>query len=281
MNIKQNDLEKLEISIDNESEEEEKEENKDNFVKNNEQININKSSEKKIVPEKERLIKRDENEEEIKKIENERIVEEKAQRKTSNLSNRSEGDNNRGPSTQRKRESKSCRKEKDLLNQNINLKDESFIRRILMLIIEILVTFFLSLYPHWCDDFEHRNPLIDRKKIQETTKNEKAKTEEDNDIVIESMDAQPANQRGTMNSSLDFELKERNERTINKSNTDTRKVNNDDDQTKYHFVEEIENKTENEFVFSENVQIDNLSYFNEPVSEYKKKENENKVLNNK
>jgi hypothetical protein len=84
------------------------------------------------------------------------------------------------------------------------------------------------------------------------------------------------------NSSIDLpnENKFKIERDIVKSNTDTRKVNHDDDQTKYQLVEETENRTENEFVFSENVNIDNLSYFNEPMSEIKKKENENKLLTN-
>jgi len=268
------------MSIDNESEEEEKEEIKENYEKIQDNTNSAKFDEKKIFQDKEKVIKSDEqlNEQEIKRIENERIIEEKAQRKSSSLSNKSDGENKRGTS---RRDLKANRKERDLLNQNVNLKDEGFFKSLLMLVIEILVTFFLSLYPNWCDDFEQRNPIIDRKKIQEIPKKEKPKVEEENDILIENIEAQPTNQREIFNSSVDFEGKEKNERTINKSNTDTRKVNNEDDQTKYHFVEEIENKTENEFVFSENVQIDNLSYFNEPVSEYKKKETENKVLSNK
>ena len=50
-----------------------------------------------------------------------------------------------------------------------------------------------------------------------------------------------------------------------KSLIDTRLVNNGNDNQKYYLVEENENKTENEYVFSENINIDNLSY-NDPIT---------------
>ena len=153
-----------------------------------------------------------------------------------------------------------------------------------MLLFEIIVTFFLSLYPNWCDDFEQRNPIIDRKKNQEiAAKSEIIQPKNENDILIENMEVQKNTNVERNNSNIDLtnENKDKNERVIPKSNTDTQIVNHDDDQTKYQLVEETENRTENEFVFSENVNIDNLSYFNEPLSENKKKENENKLLTNK
>lgn len=72
----------------------------------------------------------------------------------------------------------------------------------------------------------------------------------------------------------DMNTGELSERVVIKSSNDTRLVNNDEDNRKYCLVEENENKTENEFVFSENVNIDNLSY-NEPIIEsFKKQHNE-------
>jgi hypothetical protein len=56
-----------------------------------------------------------------------------------------------------------------------------------------------------------------------------------------------------------------------KSSVDTKLVNHEVEQQKYHLVEEDhERKSENEFVFSENVNIDTLSY-NEPIVESLKK----------
>lgn len=71
------------------------------------------------------------------------------------------------------------------------------------------------------------------------------------------------------------------EKILIKSSNDTRLVNHSEDHnmnnnnvvTKYILVDENENKTENEFVFSENVNIDTLSY-NEPLLESMKKKNE-------
>jgi hypothetical protein len=61
---------------------------------------------------------------------------------------------------------------------------------------------------------------------------------------------------------------------IKSSNDDTRLVNHSEDQNpKFFLVEENENRTENEFVFSENVNIDTLSY-NEPIIESLRKKNE-------
>jgi hypothetical protein len=61
---------------------------------------------------------------------------------------------------------------------------------------------------------------------------------------------------------------------IKSSNNDTRNVNHSEDQNpKFFLVEENENRTENEFVFSENVNIDTLSY-NEPIIESLRKKNE-------
>jgi hypothetical protein len=69
-----------------------------------------------------------------------------------------------------------------------------------------------------------------------------------------------------------------------KSSVDTKLVNHEFEQnTKYHLVEESDVRTENEFVFSENVNIDTLSY-NEPIVESLKKklqDNEENNLNNK
>ena len=64
---------------------------------------------------------------------------------------------------------------------------------------------------------------------------------------------------------------------IKSSNNDTRNVNHSEDQNpKFFLVEENENRTENEFVFSENVNIDTLSY-NEPIIESLRKKNDDEV----
>lgn len=224
----------------------------------------------------------------MKKIDEKALNDEKPLRKMSNLSKNSnknkEDTKIKDSKTISRKDSKLIKKEKEyLLNQSI-IKDEILPKRLCYLIFEIIITFFLSLYPNWCDDFEMRNPIIDRKKIQDNPKIEiiSTKNEEENDILIENIEVIKNFVREPNNSSIDLpnENKFKIERDIVKSNTDTRKVNHDDDQTKYQLVEETENRTENEFVFSENVNIDNLSYFNEPMSEIKKKENENKLLTN-
>jgi hypothetical protein len=59
------------------------------------------------------------------------------------------------------------------------------------------------------------------------------------------------------------------EKIIYKSSVDTKLVNNEETQQKFHLVGDDHDRTENEFVFSENVNIDTLSY-NEPYVERKK-----------
>lgn len=169
-------------------------------------------------------------------------------------------------------------KSKKKLSKDFNeklLMEEPLAKRVIMLFFEGLLMFFLSLYPNWCDEFEQRNPIIERRRVQEVPNAEmtQKKNEDENDILIENVEVNRNNQP---NSNID---KDRSERLIKSTNSDTKKVNPDDDQTKYHFVEENENKTENEFVFSENVNIDNLSYYNEPISDNKKKETEKQKLN--
>jgi hypothetical protein len=280
-------LEKYNVGGDGESEESVAQE-----IKDNEETKADNENSNRVEVNLRRIINnyqkqdpqpQNENEVEMKKIENEKILEEKAERKISNISNskvEEEAKTRERSGSQSRKESK-VKKEKELLNQQFDISKESWLKRMILLLVELIITFFLSLYPNWCDEFENRNPVIDRKKEIEAKLAEKKKAEEENDIVIENIENQKNAQRDQGNSSVDFDGKDRIERVVNKSTTETKKVNNEDDQTKYQLVEETENKTEKEFVFSENVQIDNLSYYNEPVSEYKKKESENKLNANK
>ena len=192
------------------------------------------------------------------------------------------------------KDQKISKKEREMINLSLAIKNETFPKRILTLIYEIIYTFLFSLYPNWCDEFEQNNPIIvrenrkvldlSRTKVedenQDTSNNNNKENnnnliiEEENKIIIENIDM-------TKNS-IDFTNYNRNfEKIILKSNSDTRKVNNDDDQTKYLLVEENENRTENEFVFSENINIDNLSCINEPITESKKNSQTNVVLEKK
>jgi hypothetical protein len=120
---------------------------------------------------------------------------------------------------------------------------------------EILYTFVLSLIPLWSDDFEQNNPII--KPTQQVTRVDDA---EQRGIEMNELQNRENNTQS-----------EKSEKLIYKSSVDTKLVNNEESQQKYHLVEEDqENRTENEFVFSENVNIDTLSY-NEPIVESLKK----------
>ncbi len=78
---------------------------------------------------------------------------------------------------------------------------------------------------------------------------------------------------------LDYIRSQNSEKNVVKSSSDTRFVNRSEEHDqKFQLVEENESKTENEFVFSENVNIDNLSY-NEPIIESLKKKQEEEPLN--
>ena len=181
-------------------------------------------------------------------------------------------------------------KKEEIINKIENLKqDEPLFVKITILVFGIVVSFFLSLYPNWCDNFEENNPIIERANQNKIIRQEEInkdniqlnsvnsnKNDEENDILIENID-QKLNQNRLYNSSVvsPSDVKDRNEKNFIKSSTNTKKVNIDDEQTKYLFAEENEeNRTENEFVFSENINIDNLSYYNEPTESSKKKEND-------
>ena len=169
-------------------------------------------------------------------------------------------------------------------------KGEPLIVKIIHLIFGIAVSFVLSLYPNWCDNFEQNNPIIegsneDKNLSQEEPNREEInlngvnlnKYDEENDILIENID-EKFNQPYSSSVVSPGEIKDKNEKVLIKSSTNTKKVNNDDEQTKYLFVEENEeNRTEKEFVFSENINIDNLSYYNEPIESVKKKESDSTI----
>lgn len=124
----------------------------------------------------------------------------------------------------------------------------------------------MSAYPKWSDDFEEKHPIIRPRTL--STEIELAHLQPEDPTIVRGRAAtedQHADQDNDAHNS---------EKIVIKSSNDTRRVNNDEDGRQFLFVEN-ENKTENEYVFSENVNIDTLSY-NEPMIEFKKKQEEEK-----
>ena len=143
----------------------------------------------------------------------------------------------------------------------------------------------MSLLPLWCDEFELHNPIITRiinpvNNQTEIKNNEEVINEAqiiNNESPRNDQDSYPIMQgEFNLNDSLNphegeiknihekhfTELKSQiSEKILIKSSSDTRLVNPSEDQNnKYYLVEENESRTESEFVFSENVNIDTLSY---------------------
>jgi hypothetical protein len=174
---------------------------------------------------------------------------------------------------------------------------------------EIIFTMIMSLFPFWFDEFELHNPVILKQTERELSQTQNLTNEEpiteiknENEIITKENqinDNRTENKEESiileneMNSLRpeieivsskqklpDYSKSIISEKILIKSSNDTRLVNNSEDhnnvnnlQPKYILVDENENRTENEFVFSENVNIDTLSY-NEPILESLKKKNE-------
>jgi len=183
------------------------------------------------------------------------------------------------------------------------------IRYYLTFLFEIIFTLIMSLFPFWFDEFELHNPVIlqqieselsqtqnliseepinDIKNENHITTNEnqindrRAENKEESQILENEMNSlRPEIEMVSRKQKLpDYSKSIISEKILIKSSNDTRLVNNSEDhnnvnnlQPKYILVDENENRTENEFVFSENVNIDTLSY-NEPILESLKKKNE-------
>lgn len=126
-------------------------------------------------------------------------------------------------------------------------------------LLEILFTMVLSLIPVWSDQFEMSNPMIVQER-EEQLENDESNEREEN------LADRVSSQRHEVE-----ELKD--EKEVIKSSTNTRKVHNDEQSKKFNIIQD-ENKTENEFIFSENVYIDNLSYNESMPNERKKVEDE-------
>ena len=132
----------------------------------------------------------------------------------------------------------------------------------------------LSLFPLWCDEFENNNPVIVRNTTQ-TVENRVVELDE-----IESNHSQERELKSLQEKTVPHEFKSQISEKI--PYEDTRMVNISDGQNnpnnKFFLVEENESKTENEFVFSENVNIDNLSY-NEPIIDRLKNKKDEEISN--
>jgi hypothetical protein len=168
----------------------------------------------------------------------------------------------------------------------------------------------MSLFPFWYEEFEIQNPLISQQIVNEVSQTQNATNEEtipqtnnienqitenenefndirgenkkETQIIEQEMDSlRPEIEMVSRKQILpDYAKSIASEKILIKSSNDTRLVNHSEEhniinnlETKYILVDENENRTENEFVFSENVNIDTLSY-NEPILESLKKKNE-------
>lgn len=171
---------------------------------------------------------------------------------------------------QKRRKNYCAKIKKDQLS---NTKIILFFRYVITYAIEFFYTFVLSLFPFWCDEFEQQNPIVNPIQINQTELNNL----QPNNIIIENSDEQEdiiANNIKLNEENSNFNNSEgkvnsikKGEKVLIKSSNDTRLVNpSETHDNKYCLVEENENRTENEFVFSENVNIDTLSY-NEPIIE--------------
>lgn len=171
-------------------------------------------------------------------------------------------------------------------------------------IFKAIWVFFFSLFPAWSDEFELHNPypkanttVNSNNAINQQQENNTERNIENIENIDNNTDPNTGIYKNIINTVVIDEkieehkekvldnitheyLRDRNsekEKVVIKSYTDTRYVNRSEDQNnngKYLLVEEEnENKTENEFVFSENVNIDTLSY-NEPLVESWKKKHE-------
>jgi hypothetical protein len=113
----------------------------------------------------------------------------------------------------------------------------------------------------WCDEFEINNPVIQR--IINTPNQEEAQIEEK-----QSNHSQERELKSLQEKAMPNEFKSQISEKAPTPNDETKLVNisegHNNHKNKFFLVEENESKTENEFVFSENVNIDTLSY-NEPI----------------
>jgi hypothetical protein len=143
-------------------------------------------------------------------------------------------------------------------------------------IIEIIYTFFASLFPNWSDDFEQNNPIQSRKNSNANTNSPTDNQQANNNIIA---DENIQNEPTLVNENLIDNPKS--------SENNTKLAINDVNSNKFKLTDQHENKTENEYEFSENINIDTLSY-NEPafeslkrLSEIKETENTKHNSNNK
>jgi hypothetical protein len=167
----------------------------------------------------------------------------------------------------------------------------------------------MSLFPLWYDEFEIQNPVVVENNVQNDNEPEdplnldatsrNSLTQNENKFNLDSMNSinnlnseenkkiilsdeendslKPEIEMVDKNNLPDYSKSQTSERILIKSSNDTRLVNHSEDHNniidnKYILVDENESKTENEFVFSENVNIDTLSY-NETILESLKKRN--------
>ncbi len=133
-----------------------------------------------------------------------------------------------------------------------------------MLIYETTYTLFLSLFPMWCDKFELHNPVIQRSPNIASIQNNPQEPVIP-EVEKESTHSQERELKSLQEKAVPQEFKSQ---ISEKAHDGTKIVNlsegHNNPNNKFFLVEENESKTENEFVFSENVNIDNLSY-NEPI----------------
>ena len=168
-------------------------------------------------------------------------------------------------------------------NQDIN-RPESAIE----IIYQIISVFFLSLIPVWCDEFEINNPISvnnnhqDDENNNENNDNNNINNDNDNNNIINN-----DNNINNINNDFNNEINDNNYRPTsveeNDSNnnkmTSSRVVNMSDDSSRdtriYKLIKkENQSANENEYVFSENGGIDNLSMNSELYKQKKEKEKE-------
>ena len=168
-------------------------------------------------------------------------------------------------------------------NQDIN-RPESAIE----IIYQIISVFFLSLIPVWCDEFEINNPISvnnnhqDDENNNENNDNNNIHNDNDNNNIINT-----DNNINNINNDFNNEINDNNYRPTsveeNDSNnnkmTSSRVVNMSDDSSRdtriYKLIKkENQSANENEYVFSENGGIDNLSMNSELYKQKKEKEKE-------
>jgi len=180
----------------------------------------------------------------------------------------------------------------DFKNENENQeanRPESAIE----IIYQIISVFFLSFIPVWCDEFEANNPISvnnnhhEDENNNDNNDNNNINNDNNNDSINNNNNINNDNNINNINNDFNNEINDNNYRPTsveeNDSNnnkmTSSRVVNMSDDSSRdtrvYKLIKkENQSANENEYVFSENGGIDNLSMNSELYKQKKEKEKE-------